>query len=143
MQRLKLKIQSLLIIIFLAVSFFSLLPNEALAVCEGGIVPCTTDCQFCHVFKLLDNILLFILTCLAPIIAGLMLVIGGFYFLAAGQNPESVATAKKIITATIVGLVIIFIAWVSLNTFMSTIGVATPGELEGIDLENWWNIECR
>jgi len=75
------------------------------------------------------------LTCLTPIIAGLMLTLGGFYFLIAGPSPEKVRDAKAIITAAVIGLVIIFVAWIFLNSFLSYIGLANwTGK--------WWKINC-
>jgi len=131
----KSKIQNLLIITFLI-----LIPASVFAICEGPIVPCGGaggPCQFCDIFVLIDNIIKLILTCLAPIAVGLMIVIGGFYFLAAGPSPEKVNQAKSVITAAIIGLVIVFIAWIFLNTFLDMIGVAT-----WTGLGNWWKISC-
>jgi hypothetical protein len=116
----------------------SLSPVFVQAICEGPIIPCTTNCKFCHFFVLINNILSFTLTCLAPITAGLMLIIGGFYFLIAGPSPEVLSQAKSIIWAVVIGLVIVFAAWVFLNTFLSSMGVA---EWTGLE-EGWWNINC-
>ncbi|XOB40254.1 MAG: pilin [Candidatus Nealsonbacteria bacterium] len=127
-------------ITFLMVLSLFLFPFQTQAICEGQIVPCGgsgNPCTFCHIFVLLNNILSFILTCLAPIISGLMLMIGGFYFLAAGPSPEKVTQAKSILTATIIGLVIILASWVFLNTFLTGIGVA-----EWTGLGTWWKIQC-
>ena len=67
----------------------ALIPFQAQAGCEGPLVPCGLSedspntsginerdpCRICHLFALLDNILRFIITCLVPIIAVLMLTI--------------------------------------------------------------------
>jgi len=110
--------------------------NQALAICEGPIVPCGGDnpCQFCHIFVLLANIINFVLTCLVPIIAGLMLIIGGLYLLAAGANPQTLNQAKSVITAAVIGLVIIFLAWVFLNTILDFMGIQ-----EWTGLGTWWD----
>lgn len=132
----KLKIKNILLLIFLF-----LIPTSVQAICEGPIVPCGTSttppCNFCHIFKLINNIFEYILTCLAPVMAAFMLVIGGFYLLAAGPSPEKVGKAKSVVTATVIGLVIVFIAWVFLNTFLEMIGVQ-----EWTGLETWWEIKC-
>lgn len=115
-------------------------PVSVWAICEGPIVPCggaDNPCQFCHLFVLLNNILKYILTCLTPIIASLMLVIGGFYLMAAGPSPEKVRKAKSVITAVVIGVVIIMVSWVFLNTFLDMIGVA-----EWTGLRTWWQINC-
>ena len=121
--------------------------------CEGPIVPCggiDNPCNLCHIFVLINNIIDFILTCLAPIIGSLMLVIAGIMFMVAYSGgaemlpggkkggPALFSQAKKMITAVVMGLVIIFVSWVFLNTFLSFIGVAEWTGLEG----GWWNIQC-
>jgi len=139
-QNSKFKIKKFLPTVIL-VFFFLSLAGQILAICEGSLVPCggtsQPTCQFCHIFVLINNIISFILTCLAPIVAGLMLVIGGLYLLAAGPSPEKVSQAKSIITAAVIGIVIIFVAWVFLNTFLDAIGVA-----EWTGLKTWWEIKC-
>jgi len=145
------KNQKSLGLFLLAFLFFSLIPIQAQAVCNfGPLVPCgrpgAPTCQFCDIFKLLNNIMNYIIKCIAPIVAGLMLVIGGFYLLIAGTSPQLVSKAKSIITAAVIGLVIIFVAWIFLNTFLEKIGVATwtglwddPATAEE---EGWWKINC-
>ena len=150
--------KKIFLVTFLALLFFFLFAgNQIFAACPTGIVPCGTSdcpCTFCHFFELIHNIINFlIIPCplnndfpLIPTVAGLMLIIGGLYLLVSGANPETFSKAKSIITATIIGLVIIFIAWVFLNTFLDYIGVAkwtglrdnpdTPQE------EGWWQIDC-
>ncbi len=122
--------------------FFLLVPGQIFAICEGNLVPCgregTPPCNLCHLFELINNILSFVLTCLVPIVGAIMLVWGGFTFLSAGSSPGQVEQARNIITAVVIGIVIIFIAWVFLNTFLSSIGVA-----EWTGLESWWKIQCQ
>ena len=148
MKNKKFKIKKFLPKIIL-VFFFLSLAGQVLAICTGSLVPCGGEgnpCQFCHIFVLINNVISFILTCLAPIIAGLMLVIGGLYLLAAGPSPENVSKAKSVITSAVIGLVIIFVAWVFLNTFLDAIGVATwTGLMDNPDtpeVEGWWKIQC-
>jgi len=138
----KSKNQKSLGLFLLTFLFFSLIPIQAQAVCNfGPLVPCgrpgTSACQFCDIFVLLNNIMSYIIKCIVPIIAGLMLVIGGFYLLIAGASPQLVSKAKSVITATVIGLVIIFVAWIFLNTFLDKIGVAT-----WTGLGTWWQINC-
>ncbi|XOB41301.1 MAG: hypothetical protein ACKKMW_01035 [Candidatus Nealsonbacteria bacterium] len=141
-----------------------LVPNKIFAICEGPIVPCggcaefdpndkticltpQSNCEFCHIFVLINNLLMFVLTCLTPIIGAAMLVWGGFTFLGAGQSPAKVEQAKGIITAVVIGIVIIFVAWVFLNSFLASIGVAEWTGLtddpatEEVE-EGWWRIQC-
>jgi len=125
-------------------SVFSLLffpAFQAHAICEGPIVPCGAtgqpSCEFCHIFEIASNILNLILTCAAPIIASLMLIVGGIYFLISGNSSDLFTKGKTIITATVVGLLIIFIAYMSLNTLLASMGVA-----EWTGLQDGFEINC-
>ncbi len=131
-----------LLIIILILSIF---PFSTQAICEGPIVPCgregTPPCTLCHLFELLDNILRFIITCLVPIVSVLMFTIGGVLFILSQFDIVSLGIfikAKGTVTAVVVGLVVIFIAWVFLNLFLSTIGIA-----EWTGLGSWWEITCN
>ena len=66
-----------------------------------------------------------------------MLIIGGLYLLISGASPKSFENAKSAITAAVVGLVIIFVSWVLLNTLFTYLGVS-----EWTGLESWWEIQC-
>jgi len=115
-----------------------------------GLVPCgksekgpgesdevTMPCQFCHFFVMFRGILDFVLK-LVIIIGVLMITIGGFMFLFAGGSPAILGRAKTILTSTIIGLVIIFAAWMIINTIFIAIGVADWTGLR----EGWFSIEC-
>jgi len=47
---------------------------------------------------------------IALIVAPLMIMVGGFYLITAAGDPERVITGKKIITWTIVGIVVVLLA---------------------------------
>jgi len=136
-----------LILSGILIGFFLFPANQVLADCGGPIVPCGGQeqpaCQFCHIFVLITNIINFILTCLTPVIGGLMLIIGGLYLLTAGINPQSLNRAKSVITAAIIGIVIIFIAWVFLNTLLAYMDIKTwTGFIDNPStpqVEGWWD----
>lgn len=48
---------------------------------------------------------------LLALIAVVMIIIGGFTWLTAGGNEEKVDKAKKIISAAVIGLIIVLLAW--------------------------------
>ena len=48
---------------------------------------------------------------LLGLIAVVMILIGGFIWMTAGGNEDKVATAKKYISAAVVGLIIVLLAW--------------------------------
>jgi hypothetical protein len=159
MQNSKFKVKNLLIIGFLSVLFLSFAPGLTLAQTPGcnigGLVECGKDinnngtvdpseqCGFCDIFALVSRLLVFVLTCLAPILSGLLVVIGGIYYLAAGQDPQALKDAKNIILAVVFGLVIIFVAWVVLNTFLVGIGVADWTGLDPNTGPGWFQFNCN
>ena len=106
-----------------------------------GLVPCGGDgqpaCQLCHGFQLINNILNWVLFVIIPIIAPIFIVIGGIYLLIARGNPEMFNKGKSVLTATIVGLIIVYTAYVLLSTVLTFLGVA-----EWTGLGTWWQIDC-
>ena len=109
---------------------------------SAGLVPCGGEgedaCTFCHFFVMLDRIIDFLIappTGIVFIIATLMLVIGGVLFVISAGEPAKIATATKTMTAAVLGLVIIFAAWLFINLFYTVIGVKG-------DWKAWNKIEC-
>ena len=71
------------------------------------------------------NIITFVLGLLG-LIAVVMILYGGFIWLTAGGNEDKVGSAKKIISAAIVGLIIVLLAWAIVNfVIKSTVQVIT------------------
>jgi hypothetical protein len=131
-----------------------------------GLVPCgksqpgeneselvTMPCQFCHFFVMIEGIIDFILFRLIPPIAVLMLVIGGIMFMVAmfggaemlpggiRGGPTLLNQSKRLITSVVIGLVIIFAAWLIINVFFTAFGFSEFGlSLTGPD--KWAQINC-
>jgi len=57
---------------------------------------------------------------LLGLIAVIMILWGGFMWMTAGGNEDKVATAKKIITAAVIGLIVILLAWAIVTFVVST-----------------------
>lgn len=57
---------------------------------------------------------------LLGIIAVIMILYGGFIWLTAAGNEENVTKAKNILSAAIIGLVIILLAWAIVNYVLGT-----------------------
>jgi len=112
----------------------------------AALVPCggpgQPACQLCHLFVLIDNIIGYLFTYIVPPLALLFIVIGGISMITAGGNPEKVKEAQRIVTATVMGLAVIFLALMFLYTFLNIIGVATWTGLSSWRLGDWWGIEC-
>ena len=56
------------------------------------------------------NILQWILGILA-LVAVIMIIMGGVWWMTAGGNEEKIEKAKKIISAAVIGLIIVMLAW--------------------------------
>jgi hypothetical protein len=65
-----------------------------------------------------------------------MIVIGGVMFLTAAGDPGRIGTAKKILISVAIGLLIIFLAWLIVDTIIMFI---TPA---GSPFQNWSTIDC-
>lgn len=95
----------------------TLLPNVAFAQL-GSVKPPTAGMStrtFGEMVIGIVNVALGFVT----VIALAVIIYGGFRWMTAGGNEDSVGEAKKILTAGIIGLVIVLIAWVII-TFVST-----------------------
>ena len=57
---------------------------------------------------------------LLGIIAVIMILYGGFIWLTAAGNEENVTKAKNILSAAIIGLVIVLLAWAIVNYVLGT-----------------------
>lgn len=132
--------------IFIGTLIFSSVPLTA----DAGIVQCgiTPDdpCEFCDIFKLINNIIIFFLVpspsvnngvAVVPLLATLLILVGGFYILVAAGNPETQSKGKTIITAVVIGLLVVYIAWVVVMSILSFLGVAP-----WTGLLKWWDIKC-
>jgi len=151
--------KKIFLIIFSIFFFLSLFVQQV----QAGVVPCglkeddpgqqgdqTVPCQFCHFFILFKNIVDFFLFKIVPPLAALMLAIGGFMYifaysgslekLAGGGKggPVLLAQANKLLMSVVWGLLIIFGAWIFVNTFFMAIGVADWTGLKA----GWWQIDC-
>ena len=106
---------------------------------KEGIVPCGTPCcrcGFCDFFILIDHIVDFIMFKIAPVLGVLMIIIGGVMFLVSSGDPARIGRAKKIVIYSIVGLLIIYTAYIMVGLILKNIGLADwSTEL----YKSWWS----
>jgi len=103
-------------------------PNTDICECD----PCT----LCHLFVLFKKIVDFLTLNIISPLAVLMIVVGGVMFLTAAGDPGRIGTAKKILTAVVIGLCIVFLAWLIVDTIITFL---TPA---GSPFQNWSEINC-
>lgn len=65
---------------------------------------------------------------LLSLVAVIMIIIGGFTWLTAGGNEEKVDRAKKIISAAVIGLIIVLLAWAVVIFVAKTTSNVTTNE---------------
>lgn len=92
-------------------------------------------CQLCHFFVLLDNIIHFVFRSIVLPLATLLLVVAGAMFFLYAESPERINQAKSLLLAVIIGLVLIFAAFLIIGTFLNIIGLAHWTENF---YRNWW-----
>ncbi|MDD2732058.1 MAG: hypothetical protein PHI53_02565 [Candidatus Pacebacteria bacterium] len=143
--------KSLLIIflIFTGLLFFTSSVSAAGTNCPTGLVPCGTSgcpCTLCDFFVMFNRIFVFFLY--PPPIGGgivlgiaiLMITYSGFLFMTAytglaGDPQGAFSRAKQVIIYTIIGLLIVYGAWIILHTFFYLIGFNRYG--------SWYQVNCQ
>lgn len=91
---------------------------------EGGLVPCGTStnptpCTPCHLFVLGQNILNFLWWGVSIPIATLMFAYAGFLMVVPSQN--TLGKGKKILSHTVIGLLITFTSWLMVDTVIKVV----------------------
>ncbi len=89
-----------------------------------GIVPCGTSCQ-CTIenfFLMLARIFDFAIKFIAMPLAVLMLVIGGILIMISAGNPNMASLGKNTLYAAIIGLVLVFGAWLIIDFILGVLG---------------------
>lgn len=120
----------------------------AAAAGSGGLVPCGGEsqpaCNFCHIFVLINNIIQFLLVPSAlnpipiiPVIASLLVAWGGFVWLTSAGSPQRVKQGQQILFAVVVGLLIVYGAWLFIELILSSLGA-----VNFTGTGNWFEIEC-
>jgi len=124
-----------IILIILGSLLFPLVSSAALVPCGPGFPPPNDKCQLCHLFILLDNVIDFVLFKIVLPVAALLLVVGGVMFLFYAEDPKMIEKGKSILTSVVIGLVIIFAAFLIIGTFFKAVGLADwTKEI----YKNWW-----
>jgi len=160
------KIIPILAILFLLLSAVPLTADAGIVQCGAGQDDLATPdvneskpCEFCDIFKLINNVVIFFLVpspsvnngfAVVPLLATLFIVIGGFYILLVGGSPTEIfkdtgakgnivalKKGKDIITAVVTGLLVVYVAWVIIMSILSFLGVAP-----WTGLLQWWDIKC-
>jgi hypothetical protein len=132
---------SLIVAGFLLIGFLSA------PIAQGaGLVPCTGDqanpCTFPCIFTLIHNIFNFLVLEITPALSVVAFIVGGVLLMFAGANEQLRARGKRTLSLTLLGVTIVLLSWVIVNTTINVLagfGVeeTTPGQPKGFP---WpWN----
>ena len=108
---------------------------------QAALVPCgpgsggPEQCTFCHLFKLGENVFTFAIFNIALPIAVIFVIYGGFKIMTAGSSPEKVSEGRKIIQSAAIGILIVLLAWLFVDTILNI--------LAGQELKEWWNPQSK
>ncbi|MDO8492055.1 MAG: pilin [bacterium] len=90
-----------------------------------GLVPCGSagqdPCTICDFSVLLKNIIDFLIWNIAIPLAGLMIVVGGIMIMIGSASETRVAAGKKVLTNALIGIVIVFVAWLFVDTVIKVL----------------------
>ncbi len=124
--------------------------NPLYYVHADGLVPCNGDtqettCTICELIVGIKGIIDWFLkivfaTCI------LMLVVGGIMYIVSAGNQNMVSHAKSAITYALIGIIIIFTAFLLITFIMRVISVkddgGTGGVITGLTQAGTWTFEC-
>ena len=108
---------------------------------SAKLVPCgQTDapkCQLCHIFLVIRNVITLALEITIPL-AALFIVIGGITILTSTGSSERTTYGKKIISYAVIGIVVVFTAWIIVNSVI--VLLVNPNIFPGP--WNAWKLSC-
>ncbi len=109
------------------------LVNSPPAAGEPDLIDESKPCNLCALFFLLKNIINFVTT-LAIGIGVFILVIAGLLYATSVGNPKNIELAKSAVSSTLIGLAIIFIAWLVIAVILQGMGYSGMG--------TWSQVNC-
>lgn len=105
------------------------IPNRLVPDCDpvGG-------CGKQELYELGANLINFMIE-LALLLGVIFFLWGGFLFLTSGGSEERISSGRKAMTAAVVGIVIVLVAWIAINTFIGFFTDCTGDwfRFEGLD----------
>ncbi len=100
------------------------------------------QCQLCHSFIMVDKAVDYVVTKLVPLLAILMLVIGGVMFYLGGVRPELLSRAKTLIRGVVIGLVLIYSAYMIVNIFLMVLGASEINSVKDVFKDGVFSVKC-
>ncbi len=109
------------------VLFFLLTATVKAQTSGGGFVPCGNPdqkpCTWQNLMDMVQKIFTYALTYVAIPVAVIMIAWGGITMATSAGNEGKFKKGREVITAAAIGLVIIFAAWLIINTITKFLGI--------------------
>lgn len=113
-------------------------------VADAQFVPCGSDgqpqCSFCHFVVLGQNVLNWLFG-IVFVIFGVVAVAAGFGLVTSGGNQAKLDDAKKKLSNAFIGLLIVFSAWLIVDTLLKA-SLGGNGEVDVGGIGMWNEIDC-
>ena len=91
----------------------------------GNETPNGNACtSVCDLVDTVANVIYFGIGVVIWIITPIMFAISGIMFMISRGNPEGTSQAKKMITGTVIGLLVVICAYIIVYTFVNVLGIA-------------------
>jgi hypothetical protein len=139
---------SLLFVVSLLFVFtlFGLAAPTVVSATDTGLIPCMgAECSFCHLVQLGNNVISWIFG-FVFVVFGVITFIAGFNLITSGGNQSKLDDAKSKLSNAVVGLIIVFAAWLVVDTLVKAL---LPGETGDVgsalgvsSLGPWNRLEC-
>lgn len=100
------------------------------------------SCQLCHGFVMINNAISYFLIYIIPPLAILMIIIGGIMFYAGGMSPKQIERGKAIIKTVLIGIALIYGAYLIVGTFLNIIGVTEYSGLSSWADQGVFAVDC-
>lgn len=95
-------------------------------------------CSFCDIALIFTNAANIIATAVSGA-SLLMFIIGGMMMIFSNGNEERVSSGRKILVGTVIGLLIVFLAWFAVNVIVRLTAQASTGTAnDSIFTTQWW-----
>ncbi len=127
--------------LFLTIILFSIFYFlfSSFAFADGLVKLCEGFNCFCSFIETVRNVISFLILDFAIPLAIILFIIGGILLATHGGSQKQFELAKTILTGTVIGLVIVFVAWLIINVFFGII----VGQEKFLDLSNpWYELDC-
>ncbi|MBI4132767.1 MAG: hypothetical protein HY473_01550 [Candidatus Sungbacteria bacterium] len=80
-----------------------------------------SGCTLCHIGVLAINITEFMIYRVAFPLTALLIAAGGLILLTAGTSESRITLGKKILTNTLIGIIIVLLAWLAVDTVIKVL----------------------